>query len=155
MQNSTTEAPLLNLSKRREETPNYPPKGAESLVTGVFDEGHFLGLVSHQNQVSYLLPFPDIHPDFPPRVGSDLQHMEIQAKNKADYHSQAEKTKENHHISSWSSLNLSYPLIFPSIFSPLFSLPPSLSLSVPQCTCPSQCLCLSLSICHHSGMAHW
>ena len=53
MQNSTTEAPLLNLSKRREETPNYPPKGAESLVAGVFDEGHFLGLVSHQNQVSY------------------------------------------------------------------------------------------------------
>lgn len=59
MQNSTTEAPLLNLSKRREATLNYPPKGAESFVTGVFDEGHSLGLVNHQNQVSYLLPFPD------------------------------------------------------------------------------------------------
>lgn len=103
-------------------------------MTGVFDEGHFPGLVSHQNQVSYLLPFPDIHPDFPPRVGSDPQHMEIKAKNKPDYHSQAEKTIENHHISSWSSLNLSHPLIFPSIFSPLFPLPRlclSLSFNVP------------------------
>ena len=143
IQNSTTEAPLLNLSKRREETPNYPPKAAESFVTGVFDEGHFPGLVSHQNQVSYLLPFPDIHPDFPPRVGSDLQHMEIKAKNKADYHSQAEKTIENHHISSWSSLNCSHPLIFPSNFFPLFLLPPSLSFSVLQCICLSPCLSLS------------
>lgn len=56
-------------------------------MTGVFDEAHFMGLVSHQNQASYLLPTLDTHSDFPPGVGSDLWYTKIKAKNKAYYHS--------------------------------------------------------------------
>lgn len=46
-----------------------------------------MGLVSHPNQVSYLLPTPETDPT---GFGSALWHMEI--KNKVDYHSWAEKT---------------------------------------------------------------
>ena len=102
-------------------------------MTGVFDKGHFMGMVSYQNQVSYLLPTPDTHLDFPPRVGSDLWHKEIKAKNKADYHSQAEKTIETQ-ISSWPSFNLFLIPHFPNTYSyigllwgrinMLYSLPP-------------------------------
>lgn len=99
-------------------------------MTGVLDKGHFMGMVSYQNQVSYLLPTPDTHLDFPTRVGSDLWHKEIKAKNKADYHSQAEKTTETQ-ISSWPSLNLFLiPLIFSSNSPLLFPFPPSFSLSL-------------------------
>lgn len=41
----------------------------------VFGEGHFMGLMSHPNRVSYLEPIPDIDPEFALGVGSDLWHI--------------------------------------------------------------------------------
>lgn len=74
------------IKKKKEETPNYIPQGTKS-TSGVFDKSYFMGLVSHPNQVSYLLPTPETDPT---GFGSALWHMEI--KNKVDYHSWAEKT---------------------------------------------------------------
>lgn len=44
------------------------------LMMGVFDAGHFMGMVNHQNQVSGLLPTPHTDPNFPPGFGSDLRY---------------------------------------------------------------------------------
>lgn len=59
------------------------PQGAIRVhfMMGMFAKGHFMGLVSHPNQVSYLEPTPDIDLDFAPGVGSDLWHIiEIKAE---------------------------------------------------------------------------
>lgn len=61
------------------------------LMMRVFDEGHFMGMVSHQNQVSCLWPIPHTDPDFAPGVGSDLWHtIEI----KAEFRKVRNKSKE-------------------------------------------------------------
>lgn len=49
MKTSPPEATEPVYQKGTEETPNYLPSGKGSLVTGLLDKGHFMGLVSHQN----------------------------------------------------------------------------------------------------------